>query len=32
MGDGSVRALNLDTPPETLRAPITHSGGETVPP
>lgn len=30
-GDGSVRALKQDIPPETLRALISHSGGETLP-
>ena len=29
--DGSVRPLKLDTPEETLRALVTHSGGEALP-
>ena len=31
MADGSVRRLRLDTPEPTLRALVTHSGGETLP-
>ena len=31
MADGSVRSLKLDTPEATLRALVTHSGGETLP-
>jgi hypothetical protein len=31
MADGSVRRLRLDTPEATLRALVTHSGGETLP-
>jgi hypothetical protein len=32
MGDGSVRMLKYDTPEETLRGLVTHSGGEPVSP
>jgi Protein of unknown function (DUF1559) len=31
MADGTVRPLKLTTPESTLRALVTHSGGETVP-
>jgi len=32
LADGSVRSLKLDTPEDTLRALVTHSGGESLPP
>ena len=32
LGDGSVKALRPDLPEPTLRALVTHSGGETLPP
>jgi hypothetical protein len=32
LGDGSVRSFKLNTPEDVLRAWITHSGGETLPP
>lgn len=32
MADGSIQALRLDLPESTLRALVTHSGGEALPP